>query len=132
MNRPVTPPVEEVGWQIDVADGIGRRPYKWRVGGELAAAVPLARDDDRAGDARLPRDDRALMDDDEFAVQVLLQLDAAARVAAPVRAGRDLHQSLLESHRVVVGDRPHVVQATDAVEVEPARDAAMRIDRFGR
>ena len=48
--------------------------------------------------ARLAGDDRTLIDDDEFAVESLLQIDTAAGVRATTRARRDVYQPLLKPH----------------------------------
>jgi hypothetical protein len=86
--------------------------------GTLGRAVPLgargaAGLEDEVEGRRLRGEDRALMQDDEAAIEELAQLDAAAGVGAVVRAGRQLDPAGPEADGVVTGDLARVAAAED-------------------
>ena len=64
--------------------------------------------------------DRGQMDavvvDVEGAIEALMEVDAAARVADPLLVGRDVHDECSEPDGVVVGDEALVLEAEDVVE----------------
>ena len=84
--------------EMDVGDRLGRAARQRRVGNEFASAMAGASGDGHTWAARLAGDDRTLIDDDEFAVESLLQIDTAAGVRATTRARRDVYQPLLKPH----------------------------------
>ena len=108
-------------------EGFARGPRAPRA---IAVRVTAGREHEGRRGRGLRGEQRALIEDEQAAVEQFAQFHAPAGVRAPARPGRQLQPARAEPHGVIAGDDATIPAAQDAIE--RAGRSAPRGDGLGR